>query len=374
MKKKKFPWGKGIMLLFGIGIGVCCGLAMIPFLDRLDPKTMGFGAFLGVMAALYVCILIALPVQVAVHEAGHLLFGLLTGYGFSSYRIGSLMFLKENGKLRLRRHRLAGTGGQCLMTPPDMVQGKFPYVLYNLGGCILNLLVGALCFCVSLLLPKGSFASAFFVILAVAGAGSALLNGIPLNNGTVPNDGHNALSLGKDPRALQAFWTQMKMVEQLSKGIRLKDMPEAWFALPEEQAMQNPMVASMAVLYCNRLLDMGQIRQADSCMEKLLDMDSAMAGLHRGLLTCERIFCLLAEGEKEHAARLYTSEQKKFMRAMATSLSVIRAEYALAVADADEKKARQCLERFEKQAQRYPYPCEVVGERELLAMLEKTAV
>ena len=25
--EKKFPWGKGIMLLFGIGIGVCCGLA-----------------------------------------------------------------------------------------------------------------------------------------------------------------------------------------------------------------------------------------------------------------------------------------------------------------------------------------------------------
>lgn len=93
------------------------------------------------------CSLIAIGgavwLQTILHEAGHLVFGLASGYRFVSFRIGSLMWQKDGGKLRFCRFQLAGTGGQCLMAPPDLTNGKMPCKLYNLGGALMNLIAAA---------------------------------------------------------------------------------------------------------------------------------------------------------------------------------------------------------------------------------------
>ncbi|MGN0027478.1 MAG: hypothetical protein ACI33I_10830 [Clostridium sp.] len=34
------------------------------------------------------------------------------------------MFIKENDKLKLKKLSLAGTGGQCLMSPPEFIDGN----------------------------------------------------------------------------------------------------------------------------------------------------------------------------------------------------------------------------------------------------------
>lgn len=86
---------------------------------------------------------VAVFIQTIFHEAGHLVAGLLSGYRFSSFRIGNFMLVKENEKMKCKRLSLAGTGGQCLMIPPDMIDGKIPFVLYNLGGSLMNLVMAA---------------------------------------------------------------------------------------------------------------------------------------------------------------------------------------------------------------------------------------
>ena len=73
-------------------------------------------------------ILVLFYISIIVHEAGHLAFGLMSGYTFSSFRIGSLMWIKQDRKIKLRRLSIAGTGGQCLMTPPEEKNGKNPVV------------------------------------------------------------------------------------------------------------------------------------------------------------------------------------------------------------------------------------------------------
>ena len=60
----------------------------------------------------------------------------MTGYKFNSFRIFSVILIKQNEKLKIKNISLAGTGGQCLMSPPELIDGKMPYVLYNLGGVI----------------------------------------------------------------------------------------------------------------------------------------------------------------------------------------------------------------------------------------------
>ena len=89
---------------------------------------------------LLVSIYIALFLQIIIHEAGHLIFGLMSGYRFCSFRVFSFIWMKENGKIKLKRLSLVGTAGQCLMAPPDLVNGKIPIVLYHLGGVTMNLI------------------------------------------------------------------------------------------------------------------------------------------------------------------------------------------------------------------------------------------
>ena len=145
-KKKKFPWKPVICIVALLSISFCVGLGMGKALGPLINEIPMPQFFAGLFGA-YLCWMVFYFVQVVVHEAGHLVFGLLTGYQFSSFRIGSFMWVKLEGKLKLKRYSLAGTGGQCLMAPPEMVDGKVPYVLYNLGGCLANLIVSVIPFC-----------------------------------------------------------------------------------------------------------------------------------------------------------------------------------------------------------------------------------
>ena len=104
----------------------------------------------------------ALLLQIVIHEAGHLVFGLVTGYQFVSFRIWNMMWLKKDGKIQFKRMSLAGTGGQCLMSPPDLADGKMPVLLYNFGGAIMNLFSAA-SFQRSFLFPAVSFFTVFTV-------------------------------------------------------------------------------------------------------------------------------------------------------------------------------------------------------------------
>ena len=59
-------------------------------------------------------------VGIIIHEAGHLIFGLLTGYRFISFQVGKTLIQKPTNKpLRVKRIPFNGLGGQCLMIQKD---------------------------------------------------------------------------------------------------------------------------------------------------------------------------------------------------------------------------------------------------------------
>ena len=317
----------------------------------------------------------AIIIQIMIHEAGHLVFGLATGYRFCSFRIFSWMWVEEEGKLRFRRLSISGTGGQCLMAPPELQDGKMPVLLYNFGGSIMNLAVSAVFLGLSFLLPSTSFIALFLLVLALVGLAFAIMNGVPLHLGAVDNDGCNALSLMRSEEAARAFWVQLKANEQISRGRRLKDMPAEWFAMPGDEAMQNSMIATVGVLACNRLMDEHRFAEAEDQMAHLLSMESGIVGMYRSLLTCDRVFVeLISQNRREILDSLLTKEQVKFMKAMKTFPSVLRTEYAMALlADRDEGKAQKIEKMFDRCASRYPYPSEITGEKEYMQIARERA-
>ncbi len=367
-KKKKAAGQQWIAFLIFLLIGAASGVLISQYLDHFIGRDTTTGMMLLIFGLLLFAVYVGMLIQIVIHEAGHLIFGLMTGYEFISFRIFSWMWVKEEDKICFRRMSLAGTGGQCLMSPPELIDGKIPVLLYNFGGAILNLITGLLFLALSFLFPAASFFSAFLRILAVIGAGFAFANGVPLRLGNVDNDGRNAFSLMRDSEAVRAFWIQLRVNEQISKGIRLKNMPEEWFVIPEDTSMRNSLTAVVGVLAANRLMDMHRFEEAYDLMDHLLTIESGIIGLHRGLMTCDCLYVeCIGRNRPEKLQEMLTKEQRKQMKTMRKYPSVVRTEYAMALlAERDDKKALKIARDFDRCAEVYPYPGEIAGERELM--------
>ena len=148
--------------------------------------------------------------QIVVHEAGHLFFGLLSGYRFISFRVFDFKIIKdENGKFKIRYERLAGTGGQCLMRAPEYVEGKFKFKLYLLGGVIFNVLFSIIFW---LILP-----SYYTFLFALIGFTLAFLNLIPMGF----NDGMTFYHASKDETTRFVLYLQLEYVYYQSIGKNL---------------------------------------------------------------------------------------------------------------------------------------------------------
>ena len=370
-KKKKIVWQQYIGMAFMVLIGAMCGFIMVWYIDKSSADTPLYQEILS-LVGLFLGMYVALFFHMIVHEAGHLVFGLMTGYKFCSFRVASFMWLKENGKLKFKRLTLAGTGGQCLMTPPDMKDGKIPLVLYNLGGSFINIIIGALFLVGYLIFSDIPFLSPILLIFAVVGFMTAMMNGIPMRMGTVDNDGYNAFALSRNKEAVEAFWVQLKVAEQSSKGVRLKDMPDEWFTVPTDEAMKNSLVATRCVFTCNRLMDEEEFEEADALMAHLLEIESGIVGLHHDLLMCDRIYVeLIGENRSEVIENMMTKEQKKFMKAMKRFPSVLRTQYVLALlSEKDAAKAEAIKNEFEKVAKTYPYAQDIESEKNLMRIAE----
>ena len=367
-KTKKKNYSNFIFIIIGVAIG----LVMSIFLDGV---TYIFGFWGGLLVELLLLV-VTYFVQLIIHEAGHLVAGLLSGYGFGSFRIGSLMIVKENEKLKLKKHSVAGTGGQCLMTPPPMNDGDFPVLLYNLGGVLLNLITTLVFVALAVALSHNLILYAFCVMMALSGFIVALTNGIPLKLGMVNNDGSNALELYKGREARMFFHRQFSIVEQISRGKRLCEMDAALFPMPSEEGMKDSISASGAVFLENRLIDEGKLDEALILIDKLLSGENALIGLHKNLLRCDKIAILLIKGERADEIERICSlqEYQVFKKQMKGNISVLRTEYAYCLLyKNDEKLAQEVLSRFEVAAKTHPYASEVEGEREILKRIDEKA-
>ena len=190
----------GIMIVGGI-IGYAVGKIVGDTLSRVDKPNIILFLITGV---------IAFVLHIIVHEAGHLFFGLLSGYKFISFRVFDFKIIKdENGKLKIRYERLAGTGGQCLMRAPEYVEGKFKYKLYLLGGVTFNLVFSIVFW---LVLP-----SYYTLLFALIGFALAFLNLIPMGF----NDGMTFYHVSKDETTRFILFLQLEYIYYQSIGKNL---------------------------------------------------------------------------------------------------------------------------------------------------------
>ncbi len=352
-----------------IGVGVVCGLFMIL---SADPEKI-FGddprAFAMHFVTCAIFILIAYFIQAVIHEGGHLIFGLLTGYEFVSFRIGSVMFIKERGKLRVKLYNIVGTGGQCLMMPPHWNE-KIPFRLYNLGGCITNF-VSALVFLFIFINLDSGLMKILFGMLSAVGFGNVLLNGIPLQVGGISNDGRNALILGKNEVSLRAFWLQLYVNGLMAEGERIRNMPLDWFFLPEGEGLNDPIICTVGVMRYNYFYDIHDFSAAEETAEYMLKAPGLL-GVHRNELLCELLFLRILRGaESSEIDSLNTPALDKYIRSTANYVSRRRLVYAYQLLyRRNITLAKKCRELFDKTVKSYPFSGEIENELEVMDIID----
>ena len=222
-------------MLMGAAVGYFGVMAIIWLVEGSLPSSHGGkeGIDWGMMAlsigVTLVGLFIAVLVHLILHEAGHLIAGLLTGYRFLSFRVFKFTLVKTEDGLRWKKFHIAGTGGQCILElPEDQDVETVPWFWYNAGGVLMNLIIMLLSIGLLRLLNPGVVGFALLAMLAFVGLFMAMMNGVPANIGGISNDGHNIWMLWRRPAERRYFLRSLQIAGQLSRGKRMSEMPEEW--------------------------------------------------------------------------------------------------------------------------------------------------
>lgn len=377
--KKKGSGGKIstiILFLVFMFIGGFCGFLGIGILDKLALYTNNHSGNLLVFALIIILFYLIIYLQIIVHEGGHLLFGKLSGYQFVSFRIGKWMLISNKGRHTFKKYTIVGTGGQCLMMPPECDGCHYPYILYNLGGCIANILVSLPCLLLYFYFPHSNIFSIFLIFTFIIGIAFALINGLPLQLSGIATDGHNAFSLGKDKDARYAFWLQLYVNGLLTSGMHLHDMPSEWFEIPENFDWSNSLNCSTAVLRFSYLNDKMGIEEATALAKFLLEEAPGTLEIHKNELRCELLFYeITGLCRKDEIEKLYTKKLQNYIKATKSYVSRKRLMYAYELlVNHNDAAAQKEFDAFEKTAKSYPYSGEIENERDLIFHIKENAV
>lgn len=370
MNKKKSKVIIGLLFFILLTfIGFFVGFFVAKAIDLKSER--GFKSIIELFLTIFI-FFVSMYIQIIIHESGHLIFGLLTKYQFISFRISSFTLVKLDKKLQLKRMYLAGTGGQCLMEPPNLINGKFPYRLYNFGGVLMNLITSIFILILYLFVLNQGYISIILICLFITGFLFALINGIPLNLNPVPNDAYNALMISKDLEAGKSFWLQLKINALQVKGIELKDMSSEWFCMPDNKKMKNKMISVIGVFNENREMNLHNFTKVKQLINYLKSDSCHVIGLYENLLILDEIYIdLLEKAEKTDISILNTVNFKKFLVQMKNFPSVLRTQYAIAMLyQKDTSISNNILSKFNKIALSYPNEAEIKAEKDLIKIIK----
>ena len=309
----------------------------------------------------FLCVCLGLFLQTMIHELGHLIFGLMTGYSYVSYRVGSLTLVRQDGKFKLKKYDIPGTLGQCLMMPPEIKDGKFPFVLYNLGGSILNFLVSILCILILIYSDTVDYPMNMFLLMFIfIGIFLGLTNIVPLKIGGISNDGNNVLLIKREEEARRSFYIQLRINGLQSEGIRIKDMPFETFILEDDKDLSNYFNTAMVLLQYNWYLDHLDFDNAKKTLDRLVPYLNKTILLYKYEINCERIFLeLITDGDKKLVDRLYSKELKKFIKKANKMISKLRFLLAYELLyNEDQDEALKYYDKMKRLAKQYSIKAE----------------
>ena len=311
---------------------------------------------------------------VIVHECGHLIFGLLTGYKFAAIGLAHHLFLRRDGRVRRFVYKLPGALGFCAMEVPDMKDGSFPFALYLSGGAFGNTFLALVCV-FTFLSGIGDgilFFPHAFLYPAFVNAYFAIVSILPIKTKLLNTDGKQLFDLLKHKNMRKSFWICEKISAALYRGVKFEDIPSEWFT--ETDDTQSVYAASIrTVRLLARAETKSEPKEVCALIEKELSENRALSGRSKALLICMRIYYeSIGERDAGTLKKLITQTQIDFMKRMKNMPSAIQTEYAYTLlVEKDVREASRIKARLEKISKKYPFPAEIDMAKKLIARADE---
>lgn len=365
-----------VCLAAGIAFGLLIAVVMIMLFadmsfEELAVKFQNVNITDGMVAVVIsvVSLAVSFLLSVIIHEGGHLVCGLASGYRFVSFRIFNIVFIRQNDKLAIKHFAVAGTGGQCLLSPPDLPINDIPTGWYNAGGVLANVVV-MLAVLPLLWTDCGAVMREIVVVFCVVSLFVILLNGIPMKAGGLGNDAYNMMKLRDDTEGKRGVVMQLRSNALMQNGIRPKDMPAEWFTLPGIIDYSNPLQVSLPIMAASRALDMMEWENAYNCFESIYAHKDEVVALYVKEIECELLFLAMVTGRESRAQELWTPELRKYIEGYKSFMSSkvrILAGVALFI-EHDRQKAMKIFEDLRLKADGYLLQGEVKSD---IAIMER---
>ena len=379
--KKIFKFIAALLIgcLIGMGGSIACialfsNMTIADFIEKL--KNIAILEILGVMIFSMVAAFVAGILQIIIHEAGHLVTGLLSGYRFVSFRIFNYTILKTTEGLKVKKFGISGTGGQCLLTPPDCPAEDLKFVLYNLGGILFNLLFSAVAIILWLNFSANEYARIFLMLFALLGVLFALMNGIPMKL-FVSNDGMNTKRLLANMESRRIFANSLRINALVQEGKRPKDLPEEYFWLPDEINFNDYFAIQQYNFVAGLCLDKEQYDDAYRMYGELVAHKGEILELFYIEAACELIYLSLLKGDKDKATELLDEKVEKYIMQYAKLMSSkLRVQCAIAlIKDENTEKALEIYHEIYDKRDNYLMQGEVLMDLALMeSMFNKNGV
>ena len=342
-------------------VNVMRKLGDVPLIDFAVPILVAF-----------VAMFVAIFLHIVLHEAGHLLMGLATDYRFSSFRIASIAFVRREGRIKIRRYKLAGTGGQCLMLPPECPSERVPFFWYNAGGVMMNVTLALVSLSLLMTCNLSMWWTELCLMMFIVGMFLAVMNGIPMRPGGMQNDGMNILMLCRMPEKRKDLVRQLQIAAAATEGKRLSEMPAEWFDCDPVDDYKDSLRLASRLNYQARLIDEGRFVDAHAAVEDLLPHFNALPLTVQFELAGEYVFTeLLTLRRKDVIEKYWTQKQADYVITNARFSSAkqrILFAYAL-YAENDLSKAQQIYHDTLNHQNDYLIAGEACGDLALMSEL-----
>lgn len=368
MANKKKKSGFNPIFIVFIIVGIICGIFgehMINYLE--DTGVSSIIVLIFVMATFLLSFLIV-PI---IHEVGHLVMGLITGYDFVSFRIGSFTLIKENGKFVGKKFNIVGTGGQCVLTHKTVDNPQnIPFFWYNFGGVFFNFFTAVLCVPI-IIFPSNPFVFVGFVMLAVISLAMGIVNIIPTKASGVGTDGYNLILLKKSPVDRVALYKTMLLNALQYQGVRLEDMPNDILKFTDEE--KNCQLGTpLAGIEANILMNKFDFKSAEKKYRSILDNEN-LIGVYENEYKCEIMFCMIMNGYSPQDINDMYKEIKQYITTTGkTYISRKRLMYAYyLIVEKNPQKALNEYSTAQKMKNTYPAKGEYLSEMYLIEYIKK---
>lgn len=343
---------------FGYLVGIVTGIFLVRF-------NVGLFVFLsGVVSAA----IFFIP-SILAHELGHLIFGKLTGYTFSSFRLGSFAWYKEDDRIRFKLSKNFAAG-QCLMKPVESFE-DFQFVLYNLGGVIVNLVLAlSLSILAILQMPNGERPGLFifFIAGAVVNLYFFIVNLLPIKS--LGNDGANIREALKSKDAARGLYTIFYVNAKLAEGKTMQDFDDSLFEINGDEKVKNYLEAYLLLYKAAKLEARGEYGAFIECHNRI-DITNLPNPVKYAVKADSLYYYTLYAPDHNKARELFAdADIQKFLKTGLLGTARIAAAYAFFVEE-NPKKAHKLLEQAKKIAQNFPNKGQRLSEEATIQMLEE---